>query len=372
MDRDTTNLSCSPSIAPKIHYGAPTFNLKNLELASIANLSILISDLLQTDDPTSAETGYAMNKLLVWKVGMLRALEMTESEIESLETELKSLIAETKIFCSVGSSSLPGKEQLKPCEELVTASKCGFKLVPLQVNSSGEMIAENAHVGPEHVHVLLKDEEIDSPGSATSGTEEVTEGSMNLKEDSSRNFDDKCLKNGLSCEENSGYVENHVLTQTNLEDLACVSSVHCRVDNVYDSILSSNRDAARKSMEQLNKILPEHLHFKRSIESSISSLQSDPSVVKTKILTRKRLLRFKEKVLTIKFKAFRHFWKEGRVVSTRKLLGKTRKIFDPSRNGHKRNHSFHSRVSSHGKKLSAIFLLCASFLFSPAIATKFL
>ncbi|KAL8551537.1 hypothetical protein ACS0TY_000581 [Phlomoides rotata] len=361
MDHDTTNLCCSSIIAPKIHYGAPAFNLQNLDLASIANLSLLINDLLQADDPTSAETGYgrttSMNKLLVWKVDMLKALEMTESEIESLETELKSLIAEPRIFCSAGSCSLPGEEQLKPCEEPVTASKCGIKLVPLQINSSGEMVAENAPVGPEDVHVLLKDEDIDSPGSATSRSVEVlpaifpsetsedTEGSMNLNVDSARNLDDKCLKNGISCEE-----ENHVLTETNLDDLAGVSSAHCRVDNVNDSILSSNRDAARKCMEQLNKLLPTHLHCKSSLESSISSLQSDPSVVKKKILKRKRFLRLKEKVLTLKFKAFRHFWKEGRVISTRKLRGKTQKKFDPTRNGHKRNHSsLHSRVSSHAR-----------------------
>lgn len=310
-----------------------------------------------------------MNKLLVWKVDMLKALEMTECEIESLETELKSLIAEPRSFCSVGFSSLPGDEQLKPCEEVVTASKCGIKLIPLQIDSSGEMMAMNATAG-------LKDEDIYSPGSAVSRfvellppippdeTEEVTEGSKNLNVESSRNMDDKCLKNGLSYEENSVDVENCVLTETTLDDLAGVSNVNCRVGNAYDSIFFSNRDAASKCMEQLNKFLPEHPHLKSSIESSISSLQSDPSVVKTKVLIRKQFLRFKEKVLTIKFKAFRHFWKEGRLVSIKKLRGKTRKKFDPSRSSYKRNHSsLHARVSSHGKNYLLYFFCELPFFF---------
>ncbi|KAL0452174.1 UNVERIFIED_CONTAM: Nuclear receptor corepressor 1 [Sesamum latifolium] len=54
---------------------------------------------------------------------------------------------------------------------------------------------------------------------------------------------------------------------------------------------------------------------------------------------RKRSLRFKEKVLTLKFKVFQHFWKEGRIVSVRSLRGKSHKKLDPSRTGYKRNRS---------------------------------
>lgn len=370
VDRDTINLSCSPSIASHTHYDGRTLNLENLELASIANLSSLINELLKSNDPSSAETDYvrttSMNKLLVWKVDMLKALEMTESEIESLEAEIKSLIAEPGICCphSAGSSSLPGDQQLKPCEWPVTASKCGITLAPLQIVSSGEMIVANAPIGLEGVHVLSKDEDIDTPGSATSKfvdvlpaifpseTAEFIEGSMNLDVNDSSNLDDKCLKNGISSEENSGYVDNHVLIgTTSREDLAGVSNVNCDVDSFYDSIISSNRDAASRALEQLNKLLPKQHLFDTSNESSVSSLQRDSSLVKEKFLMRKRFLLFKEKVLTLKFKVLQHFWKEGRVVSIRKLRVKTQKKFDSSRNGHKRNHSFvRSRVSSYGKQ----------------------
>ncbi|KAL0298681.1 UNVERIFIED_CONTAM: hypothetical protein Sradi_6527900 [Sesamum radiatum] len=120
VNHDTTNLSSSPSIVSQTHYDGPNFNLENLELASIVNLSSLINELLQLDDPSSAETGYvrttSINKLLVWKVEILKALEITDSEIDSLETELKSLIAESGRCCPhpAGSSSLPGGCKLKP------------------------------------------------------------------------------------------------------------------------------------------------------------------------------------------------------------------------------------------------------------------
>ncbi|KAI3458990.1 hypothetical protein Pfo_015653 [Paulownia fortunei] len=367
VDHDATNLSCSPSIVSQPHYDGPAFNLENLELASIANLSSLINDLLQSNDPSSAETSYvqttSMNKLLVWKVDILKALEMTESEIDSLETELKSLIAQPRICCAhpAGSSSLLGDCQLKPCEELVAASKFAIRPDPLQIVSSGEMIVENAPVAVEDEPLVLKDEDIDSPGSATSKFVEVLpaifpsetavfmEGSMNLDANKSSNLDGKCSKNGLSDGENSGCVDNDVVIgTTSCEDLASVSNVHSEGD-IYDLIFSSNKDSANRALEELNKLLPaKQCLFDTSIVSSVSSLQRDSSLVKEKFLTRKRFLQFKEKVLTLKFKTFQHFWEEGRLLSIRKLRMKTQKKFDPRRNGHKKyRSSTRSRISSY-------------------------
>ncbi|KAL0340752.1 UNVERIFIED_CONTAM: hypothetical protein Sradi_4592000 [Sesamum radiatum] len=79
-------------------YEGPMFSLENLELTSIANLSSLINELLQSDDQSSAEL-----------VDILKALEVTESEIDSLETELKTLTAEPRSCCPhpAASSVLP-------------------------------------------------------------------------------------------------------------------------------------------------------------------------------------------------------------------------------------------------------------------------
>ncbi|KAL0303121.1 UNVERIFIED_CONTAM: Nuclear receptor corepressor 2 [Sesamum radiatum] len=381
VNHDTTISSSSPSIVSQTHYDGPNFNLENLELASIVNLSSLINELLQSDDPSSAETGYvqttSINKLLVWKVEILKALEITESEIDSLETELKSLIAESGRCCPhpAGSSSLPGGCKLKPCEGLVTASSFTIRPATLHGVSSREMIVEDVPVALEDEHAVSKDEDIDSPGSATSKLVEVLpavegifpsetaehmEGCVNQLVGNSSNLDENRPMNGLSDEGNSGYVDNHVLNgTTRCEDLASVSNVHYDVEDIYDSIFSSNKDSANRALEELNKLLPaECCPFDACAASSVSSLHRDAELVKEKFLTRKRFLRFKEKVLTLRFKVFQHFWKEGRLVSTRKLRLKTQKKFDPSLNGHRKNRSTsRSWVSSYVElHVAAIFV----------------
>lgn len=274
MDCDAPNVSCSPRIASQAKYGGSTINLQNFELESILNLSSSINELLQPNDPCSAENGdtqrMSMNKLLVWKVDVLKALEKTESEIESLETELKS----------------------------------------------------SAIFPPEKA--------------------ESSKGSRIVDVDKSGDSDKKC----------SQHVNNHVLVKNTSGE-----------DNIWGSILSSNRDAARRALEHFNKLLPEQC-INGSVESIVSSLPRNSLAVKERFLKRKQFLQFKEKVLTLKYKVFHHFWKQGRVVSIR-TLRKTKKKFDPSRNGQRRSRS---RVSSYGKLICFIsfvvsFCLMYQYLF---------
>ncbi|XP_047974137.1 uncharacterized protein LOC125216466 isoform X2 [Salvia hispanica] len=323
MDCDASNVSCSPSTASLSHYAGSPINLQNLELESITNLSSLINELLQPNDPCSAEYGdtqrISMDKLLVWKVDVLKALEITESEIESLETELKSSISHP-----AGPRTSVGEQQSKPCELLDTASRYG--------------------VG----HAVSKDVDTDSPGSATSKfvdvpaifspeKEEFSEDSRNVDVDKSCNLDTKCLKNVSNSPESHGYVSSNVLTRNTIRE-------DRDVGNIWGAILSSNRDASSRALEEINKLLPKQCRFDGSVDSFFSSLPSNSSAVKERFLKRKQFLQFKEKVLVLKFKVFQHFWKEGQVVSIKTLRGKTRKKFDPSRNGHKRHRS---RVSSY-------------------------
>lgn len=358
-------------------YEGPTFNLENLELTSIANLSSLIDELLQSHDPSSVETGYvqttSMNKLLVWKVNMLKALEVTESEIDSLETELKSLVAEPR-SCDAhpaASSLLPGECCLKPCEEQVTGSSFTAGPTPLQVASSGAVVFENLPAVLEDRHEVLKDEEIDSPGSATSKlvealpsgedtfpseTPQCVEGVVSLDPNNSSNLQ-KCLENGLSNEDDTCCADDHEPIETNCRNLASVGNVHCDIDHIYETILSSNKDSVNMAIEELNKLLPaQRSLFEISAASSVSSLQRNSLAIKEKFLMKKRSLKFKEKVITLKFKVFQHFWKEGRVVSMRKLRGKSHKKFDLSRAGCKKNRSSsRSRISYSGKQLFALY-----------------
>ncbi|KAL3838330.1 hypothetical protein ACJIZ3_022921 [Penstemon smallii] len=363
VDHDTTNLSSSPSIVSQMHYDGPTFNLEKLDIAAIANLSTLINELL-SDDPSSAETGYvqtsSMNKLLLWKVDVLKALETTESEIDSLETELKSLITEPKSCClPASSSSLPGECDLKSSEDLDTPSKFSVRPAPLQAVSFGDIIVENMPVALERENV---NEDADSPGSATSKfvevqaseedifpveTAECVEGFVNLNSNNSSNLGEKCLENAINDEQIAGHIVNCELTVANSsQDFSRGSNVCYDVDNIYETIIASNKYSASRALEELNKLLPSKQPYNDTLTlSHASSLQRDVSVVKDRFLRRKRFIQFKEKVITLKFKIFQHFWKEGRIVSVRKLRIKSHKKFDLSRTGHKKNRSF-SRLRS--------------------------
>ncbi|KAL0452175.1 UNVERIFIED_CONTAM: hypothetical protein Slati_1195600 [Sesamum latifolium] len=242
-------------------YEGPMFSLENLELTSIANLSSLINELLQSDDQSSAETGYvrntSMNKLLVWKVDILKALEVTESEIDSLETEFKTLAAEPRCCCPcpAASSVLPGECNVKPYQEQVTASSFTVGPTPLMVVSSQDMI-ENRSAAPEDEHVMLKDREIDSPGSATSKLVEVlpsgvdafpsetagcVEGFVNLDSNNTSTFDQTCLENGLGPDERTCHVDAHKPVLANCQNLASDANVHSDGDYIYRSILASNK-----------------------------------------------------------------------------------------------------------------------------------
>lgn len=364
IDKDTANMSCSPSTMSQTHYEGPTFSLENLELASIAKLSSLINELLQSDDLSSVETGYAqttsMNKLLVWKVNILKTIEVTESEIDSLETELKSLVAELKRSGPhpAASSLLPQECHLKP-EERVIGSSSTVGPIP-QVVTSGAMLTAVL----DDNHVAVKDDEIDSPGSATSKLHVVLpSGEESIPSETSQRVDfvsldpynsrnlEKDPERNQSSEDETFRSDDHKLIKRNYH-LVSAYSDHCDIGHI-DSILSSNKDSENRAMEVLNNLLP----AQQNLFSSVSCFQRDSSVIKDKFLMKKRSLKFKEKVIALKFKVIQHFWREGRVVSIRKLRGKSHKKFDLSRTGCKKNRSSgRSRFSYTGKQLFASYV----------------
>ncbi|XP_073314993.1 uncharacterized protein [Primulina huaijiensis] len=349
VDHYTANLSCSPSIVSRNPNEGPIFNLENLELTSFARVSSLICDLLQSDDLSSRSSNYlganSVNKLLLWKVDALKALEITVTEIDSLETELKSLIPGPGDSCPHpdAPSLQPQKFHFNPCKEQGTTSNFIHGPTPLHLVSSGDAIVENTPGAVEDEHVRLKSENFDSPSSATSKYIEVSLagddaypsqnniGLVNLDVKNPSNLNEKYVGNGLCDEENVGRADYCELTRINsCSDLARVMDDD--VLDVYDSILASNRVQANAASEALNKLLPS----KQCMAGpNVSCLASVPSLIKKKYYMRKQFLRFKEKVLTIKYKLFQHFWIEGRLVSARKLQAKSHKKIDLV--GHKKH-----------------------------------
>ncbi|PSR93018.1 Kinesin-like protein [Actinidia chinensis var. chinensis] len=265
------------------------------DLIPIANLSSSLGELLQSDNPldSSSESSTPMNKLLVWKGDVLKTLEMTESEIDLLENELKSLTSESRNSCPclAGPSSSQRECQAKPFEDLVVNTGGSLRPAPLQLVSSGDMIAKEATGGLEEGRGQLKDEDIDSPSAVTSKfvephrsvnaavmSESVKHGGSNLDLDASKPSNQE-----VTC---SAYVSNGEKEEC-LSDCdsggqlmarkSCTSpvgvSLHCaREDKLYYLILASNKVSASKASDVFNKLLPsDRCHVDLLRASSVSS-----------------------------------------------------------------------------------------------------
>lgn len=336
--------------------------------------------MLQTDDPGSVGSSFArsaiINKLLVWKGNISKELEVTESEIESLEIELKSLISESgkSCPCPAASSSLLGECVAKPCEELVAAANIIPRPSPLLLDSSGDMIVERADGGLEDKRGQAGDEDADSPGTVTSKfvgllsptkgaamSDPVTCGDVNSSK--SGNFEMKCSLRGSNEEKTCCAFASEVGYQL-IASKSCappqvgISSQCYGDDMLYDQIVASNKGSASRASEVLDKLLP-------SRTRSFCSWASN-AMIQEKFVKRKRFLKFRERVITLKFRAMQHLWKEDmRLLSIKKNPAKSQKRLElilRTQNGSYQKHrsSIRSRFASPGKDNSFFTFLYTS------------
>lgn len=380
IDNDISNLCVSPSAGSQNHVEGFPFNLEKLDMNLIANLGPSLIELLQYDDSSSVDSSFvrstAINKLSICKSEVSKALEVTESEIDSLENELKLLKSQSESGdpCPAASSSLPAENNTKPYKE-DAVSNLTLRPTPLQVVSSGDMAVENTPLcngALEEVHATIKDEDIDSPGTATSKLVEpltlvkavsssvkVDHGDFDAIKIQSQNMYAKCSVPGSDGEETGKPVSIDVSLHTGGEDILC---------NV---ILSTNKECADRASEVFNKLLPRDQHMNDISRAANFWPCQNASLIKEKFAMRKQFLRFKERVLTLQFKVFRHLWKEDmRLLSVRKHRPKSQKKFDLSlratlSGNQKHRSSIRARFSSPGKEIlisTSFFMIIIIFI----------
>lgn len=355
VDNDVSNLCGSPSIGSQNHREGFLFNLEKLDTNSIGNLGSSLVELLQYDDPSLVDSSFvrstAMNKLLVWKGDILKTLEMTETEIDSLENELKSLksVLGSTSPCPATSISLSVEDNANPFNKQGIVSNSVVQPASLQIDC-GDLSVEkmpNCSRGLEEIHGNSKDEDIDSPGTATS---KFVEPSAFVKSVSPSNM----FKNG----ESFGVLDTVHTTSTEVKRTMPGSSFGEEVVGTFtcgdggmlleskndapvssdfsayadgekmlcDMILDANKELANEASEVFNKLLPrDHSNNGISGVANVFCCQND-SLIKEKFAKKKQFLRFKERVLTLKFKAFQHLWKEDlRLLSIRKYRARSQK-----------------------------------------------
>lgn len=378
VDNDISNLCSSPSLGSHNQIEGSSFSLEKLDIISIVNLGCSLTELLQSDDSGSVDSSFvrttAMSKLLVWKGDILKTLEVTESEIDSLENELKVLKSQSGDLCPCPaiSCSLLVEGKVNAGKEQDSASSLIQRPAPLEIDSCMDVEVEKVPVcngALQSTLVDAKKEDIDSPGTATSKFVEP----LSLLNDVSPPEMVKSAECSTSVEAiepmnpvPSSKEENHAsgcaddsLIMNNKDDAPVPSGTNLYAD-ICDSILASNKEVASKASEECNKLLPsKNCHVDVLGATYISSWQDNP-FIKERFAKRKHFLRFKERVLTLKFRAFQHLWKEDvRLTSIRRFRAKSHKKCELSLrtvNGgyQKYRSSIRSRFSSPAGNLSLV------------------
>ncbi|CAG7865297.1 unnamed protein product [Brassica rapa] len=314
---DVSNVCRSPSPVSSIHLEGLPINIEELDNISMERVGCLLSELLGTDDPGTGDSSSvqltSMKKLLAWKGDILKAVEMAESEIDLLESKHKALKLESARQCRVVG---PSSDLSEGDENVQQEASCvlGLKAV-------ASSVAETLVRDPVHQAVSAKDpveifedscREVSALPQflATVGSNEDILPIPSTKADSNQETID------LSSADDSMVSD---------EDLLCAK------------LLSTNKIYASESSQVFNKLLPRDFSsFDDSRFPGRCQRQFD-SHVKEKIADRIELLRAREKILLLQFKAFQLAWKKDlRQLTSAKYQPKANKkteVFPYAKNG---------------------------------------
>lgn len=379
-DNDVSNLNGSLDPGPQNHLQTFSLNLEKLDIDSLSSLGSSLIGLLQSDDLSSVDpviaSSAAMNKLLIWKADFSKVLEVTEAEIDLLESELKSLKSESGNSCpcpaAYGSSLVACNT--KSCEEQVKGCDKVSRPEPLQVCSSADPDVEKMSPSTKvhNIHESGKEEDIDSPGTATSNLQPLIKAvcSCVIGEnghcaggcDAIQSASSRCLLLCSTSKQASLSARGGSSTAMEVKDgmVAAHGASSCSrsEDILYNAIISSNKEYANTACDEIAQLLPNCC--KVGNIGAINDSCSSTGAVREKFAERKRLARIKERVITLKFKALHHQWKEDmRSLSVRKCRPKSHKKLEvgirTTNSGFQKNRSsIRTRISYPGNNLSLV------------------
>ncbi|KAJ4793075.1 Nuclear receptor corepressor 1 [Rhynchospora pubera] len=223
----------------------------------VGSLSTLLANLLQPEEACMGDSMF-MNKVSIVKIDILKELEKTECEIDSLELELKSLNSETK-----------------PVE-----AQQAQVLLPI------EHFSETCLEATTECHKLITEEPVSSEKQESMPVDLTIE-----------DYEGQAI-NRCSDEPSSSNGSDNTLALNKLMD---------KGTNLICSILTSNKDAAKLASQSIG-IAGSKVDVWESVEVSCSKINN--LRIKEKLAVRKRQMKFKNQVLALKFMALRQLWKE--------------------------------------------------------------
>ncbi|XP_024013610.1 uncharacterized protein LOC18021654 isoform X2 [Eutrema salsugineum] len=300
---DVNNLCRSPSPVSSTHLERFPINIEEIDNISMERFGCLLNELLGTDDSGTGDSSSvqltSMNRLLAWKGDILKAVEITESEIDLLENKHKTLMLEGGRQCRVvGSSS----RLCEGDENVANEQEASCILGPKAAASS---VSETLVRDPVHQAVLAKvpvDVFEDCPGEVKSLSQ-----SLATVESSEDMLPIPSMKAAASSKEiNRSAFANQETIELSFAD----DSMASNEDVLCAKLLSSNKKYASESSEVFNELLPRDFSSFDGLRfPGICQRQFD-SHVNEKIADRIELLRAREKILLLQYKAFQLAWKK--------------------------------------------------------------
>ncbi|OEL38098.1 hypothetical protein BAE44_0000882, partial [Dichanthelium oligosanthes] len=340
-----------PEADDKVFNNEFSIELDQLGDDHINSLASILTDLLQHDDSCSGDSKGATStsKLLLLKESISKEIEKAELEIDSLEGELKSVNTEAGTAVEGSPTGITYAENLSPSS--------GTSKVPLSVEiyemsnvmkEPGEIIAspkvpvaqdadikgvdmmeiETAPV--RNAKTVSSEESAVSPGVADGPACAAADLSPLKASEGvgSQNGMDNDRLETSPCHVNADSIKTEV--SDDLPVRQC--SHHDHKHSLFGSVTSANNDMAKVMNESLFKSLPADTSRLDLLASSyLLSQRKNDLIIRERLGVQKNRLRLKEQILTIKFKAYRHLWKEDlRLLSAKKQRSKSNKRIDQS------------------------------------------
>lgn len=317
----------------------------------VSSLENMLVELIQLDDSCSGDSNGPTStcKLLLLKESISKEIEKAELEIDSLEGELKSVNTEAgttlegsptgvthteNLSPSSGTSKVPGGVEICETSDVmkepgeVIASPKRPVVQDTDVKGADMMEIETATV--HNAKTVSSEESAVSPG--------VADGKACAAADLSslKAFEEAGSQNDIDNDrlETSSYHANPGSMKIEVSDDLPVKqwTFHNHKFDLLGSVTSANNDIAKVMNEVLFKSLPADTTGLDLLASShlLSQRKSDV-IIKERLGVRKTRLKLKEQILTLKFKAYRHLWKEDvRLLSAKKQRPKSNKRIDQS------------------------------------------
>ncbi|XP_058758950.1 uncharacterized protein LOC131632183 isoform X2 [Vicia villosa] len=376
MDNDVGSLSSSPGPESQNHLQMFSLNLEKVDIDSLTSLGPSLVELPQSEDLSSVDynslRSTTMDKLLTLKAGISKVLEVTETEIDSLENEHRSLKSESegRFPCSAAVGSLlcyngkPCSDDKVSCLEsspIVSSDDLIVEKVPitekmplatnfvnirdncLEIDTNSDGPAKSKVVEPLPINNAVSSCDVRRYGSGSEHLGGVHSTAMQcLIPCTNRHAANVsvCSDSNSSLEVNDGVGAKR-----------SASSYSRTEDNLYDKIISCNKKSAKAAHEVFAKLLPEKCRKNGNIGASTGSCSQNGTIIMEKIAEKRRMARVKERVATLKYTALHHLWKEDmRLLSIRKQRPKSHKKLEASYNNQKKRSSISFRFPFPGNQ----------------------